>query len=389
MKRTPNNLYDYVHWRGDLSFEERPFNEIDAAILSMLVYMDWYNIVGDLNSNQTILLRDACTQYDKRYEKYLKHAPPLTSFDEETRLLAHFCQKTKRFGLLKMRYFEERTDLKAGEQFAAITFETSCFDPAFVVVYRGTDNQWIGWKEDFELTYKLSVPAQISADEYMYRVLNKLNGKFIVTGHSKGGNLTAYAVARISEEIRSKSLIKAYGIDPLGFDFDLVDRRIYDRCAPYMLNLVPQDALVTAMSKPVGAVKVVRSESSGFNQHMPFLWHLDPKGFINSERSELSYIAEEIMQTWIQGISLDEREVLFETVFELFGASEGAWRPKDAKQTLELWRKIEKNKPKLSDRKQDFINQQISKFNEIAFSTIAEKIRQRLPWSADHPSITD
>lgn len=386
MKRIPDNLYDYIYWRGDIDFTERPFNEIDAAILSMLVYLDWNEIVAGIGSDDTILLRDAANLYDSRYDWILKLDPPRTSFDEETRALLDLCRKTKRFGLLKMRFFQERTDLKVGEQFAAITFETNCDAPRFIVVYRGTDNQWIGWKEDFELSYKLSVPAQISADEFMFHVLEKMQGKFVVTGHSKGGNLTTYAVARISEEVRKKYLMKAYCIDPLGFDFDLVDRRIYDPCAPYILNLTPQDAIVAVLFEPVGQMKVVASESSGFNQHMPFPWHLGPEEFVTSERSELSYTAEEIMDSWIKGINLDEREALFETVFELFGASEGAWRPRDVKQTLALWRKLEKNKPKLSERKQDLINEQLSKLNEIALSTIAEKIKQKLPWNTESSS---
>ena len=35
------NIMDYLEWRGDLSFEADPFNEIDNLILSQLVYVEF------------------------------------------------------------------------------------------------------------------------------------------------------------------------------------------------------------------------------------------------------------------------------------------------------------------------------------------------------------
>ena len=37
------NLYDYLTWRGDLSFRQVPFNDFDALMLACAVYVD----VGD------------------------------------------------------------------------------------------------------------------------------------------------------------------------------------------------------------------------------------------------------------------------------------------------------------------------------------------------------
>ena len=33
-------VFDYLEWRGDLDFDASPFNEIDAAILCLLSYLD-------------------------------------------------------------------------------------------------------------------------------------------------------------------------------------------------------------------------------------------------------------------------------------------------------------------------------------------------------------
>lgn len=39
-----NNLINYLKWRGDLSFDISPLNEVDALIFSELVYLDFRDI---------------------------------------------------------------------------------------------------------------------------------------------------------------------------------------------------------------------------------------------------------------------------------------------------------------------------------------------------------
>ena len=36
-----SNLMDYLDWRGDLTFREAPFNEVDNLILAQLVYVEF------------------------------------------------------------------------------------------------------------------------------------------------------------------------------------------------------------------------------------------------------------------------------------------------------------------------------------------------------------
>ena len=53
-----SNIIDYMKWRGDLTFAQDSFNEIDNLILSQLVYVELNNIVpGD--EEPTISLLDA------------------------------------------------------------------------------------------------------------------------------------------------------------------------------------------------------------------------------------------------------------------------------------------------------------------------------------------
>ena len=46
------NINDYLKWRGDISFEEKPLNEIDNMILSRFSYLPFNKI--DMEDEETI-----------------------------------------------------------------------------------------------------------------------------------------------------------------------------------------------------------------------------------------------------------------------------------------------------------------------------------------------
>ena len=62
------NIIDYVKWRGDLSFQNDPFNDIDALALSLLIYVEFNNVV----------ISEKCYLKDVKVQKILP-----TSFNKE------------------------------------------------------------------------------------------------------------------------------------------------------------------------------------------------------------------------------------------------------------------------------------------------------------------
>ena len=46
-----NTMYDYLKWRGDLTFDQDPFNEVDNLILAQLAYVDYEEIVPETREN--------------------------------------------------------------------------------------------------------------------------------------------------------------------------------------------------------------------------------------------------------------------------------------------------------------------------------------------------
>ena len=57
------NLMDYLDWRGDLTFEQAPFNEVDNLILAQLVYVEFEGIVPAPGKEGTVTVEEASEQF--------------------------------------------------------------------------------------------------------------------------------------------------------------------------------------------------------------------------------------------------------------------------------------------------------------------------------------
>lgn len=73
-----------------------------------------------------------------------------------------------------------------------------------------------GWNEDLDMCFEFPIPSQEEALIQTTRIMNKYpNSKFVLTGHSKGGNLAVYSGTFIDEE---KKILFPY-IHMTGLDF--------------------------------------------------------------------------------------------------------------------------------------------------------------------------
>ncbi|MEG0368050.1 MAG: hypothetical protein RR585_14505, partial [Coprobacillus sp.] len=59
-----DNILKYLNWRGDMTFQERPFNELDALVCALLGYIEWDGIV----SKEPVLLEEACQRYYEAHD---------------------------------------------------------------------------------------------------------------------------------------------------------------------------------------------------------------------------------------------------------------------------------------------------------------------------------
>jgi thioesterase domain-containing protein len=206
------DVFDYLAWRGDLDFDTAEANAGDRLILCMLSFVDFEGIVSSVSAENEIPLSLAvhrCMENGR--------APA----DARLRRLAKELAESRRFGSILLSGYQ--TKLSRGEspvsqwQFAAITFR---FSSHFTVVYRGTDDTLVGWKENFNSALMYPIPAQEMAASYLKMV--SVHGLPIaVQGHSKGGNLAVYAAAVAS--VPAEQIRLVYDFDGPGFDSSFFD----------------------------------------------------------------------------------------------------------------------------------------------------------------------
>ena len=103
-----NTIIDYVDWRGDLSFKQSPFNEIDAVIFTQLAYIDFSEIVSS-DFNKTILLKDAAVQIasSENFEQRVNFGPLINA---EIVTLLQKAGESNRFGKIKLCGYVSSTD---------------------------------------------------------------------------------------------------------------------------------------------------------------------------------------------------------------------------------------------------------------------------------------
>ena len=310
-------VYDYLNWRGDLSFRASPFCEVDSLILSMLAYVNMKGIVPEPGRNvepPSVWL--ASKQYLELYPDP-KAAKMGVLIPKDIIKMMRAMRSTKRFGTLKMCDFVNLIDPETETQFSAVTFLMS--DGTAVVTYRGTDDTLVGWKEDMNMCFLPVVPAQLKAVEYLHTVAQAHKGKLILTGHSKGGNLAVYAAVHCLPEVRER-ITAVYSNDGPGFGENILDDPDYVQLRPIIHNLVPHSSVVGMLLEHDENYTVVKSrQKSGLLQHNGLSWEILGNSFVHlKDVTPESRKLDRTVNQWIRDMTPEQREEFAEAVYQLF-----------------------------------------------------------------------
>ena len=158
--KSENGLLTYLKWRGDLSVEQAPFNDVDALALCELVYVEFDGVVPEQEDEGTVTLKEALRKYERKPHKTTVH------YQEKEELFEILAQ-SPRYENMVLSNYVSKVDTIGQEQFAAIHIEVS--PNLTVIAFRGTDNTIVGWKEDFNMSYMMPVPSQQSGVCKSYR----------------------------------------------------------------------------------------------------------------------------------------------------------------------------------------------------------------------------
>lgn len=308
-------IFDYVKKYGQYSFVAMPFNEVDAAILATLSYINLGAFVPSLaEPGQDVVLSSLDREEDL---EILMEGTVTTKMD---RRFFHLCAQSKRFGNVQMNYVLHYFDKEKAIQFFAITF---LLDNGFAcVTYRGTDSSMVGWKEDLMMALDDRLPSYLVADQYLTAVSELLfEHPLIVTGHSKGGALAIYAATFVSEEIQNR-VIRVYDLDGPGFKTALKENPSFERIYPKVIKIMPIDSVIGVLLETSSKVKIIQAKSFSIFQHSAYNWFTQENHFARAKKLTKHSLALSVnMREFISRLNEEEKKNFIETLFSIIDSS--------------------------------------------------------------------
>ena len=312
------NMIDYIRWRGDIPLCQVPFGEVDALILSYLTYMPYDGIVPSSFEAEGVRLGAAAGEILLRHET---KGLPLAFMPKEEKKLLEAVSGSLRFADMRLSGFVSRLDLKQEEQFCAMVFAPP-HGPA-VIAFRGTDKTVVGWKEDFNMSFSGVVAAQRSAIRYVREAAKALKGPLILCGHSKGGNLAAYASLFSGEETQDR-IQCVYNFDGPGFNEEVIASNEFHRVDMRIHVFVPQSSMVGILLWHNEPFTVVKSESVSVFQHLPFYWQVMGGKLIEADGlTGDSRLTDVTLKRWLLSLSQDLRRQVIDGIYGVLSASGG------------------------------------------------------------------
>ena len=309
------HMLDYLLWRGDVDFDASPFNAVDSLVLSQLSYNHLHDLVPFEFSKKTrIPLRDVAALFFDSPE-YERRSDLGALINSQTIDLLKAAGSSKRFGGLLLCGYVSKLDLENEEQFSAVTFVNNGLWT--FVAYRGTDDTLVGWKEDCNLGFMDTVPAQEDAACYLEAVAKHVHGPLMAGGHSKGGNLALYAAVSACEKTK-KRLRAIYNHDGPGFSDSFFKSKSFLSLQERVHGFVPELSVVGMLFSHAERYITVESNQKGLMQHDPFSWQVLPHGFVEKPQtngqSRFVYVT---INGWFNELSRNQKKLFVETVFAL------------------------------------------------------------------------
>lgn len=380
-----SNILDLVN-NDFTNFKDRKFNAVDSLILCELAYVCMPESIPKYNDDSNVLSTVPLSELLRAEDFSSMFSSGSTKVDEFRKSLLLAVAASPRYrgmrvGEVLERFDESKVDDSCEQQFAAVTFDlTDCVGyRCFVVAFRGTDNTLVGWKEDFNMAFRCPVPAQESAAEYLLSISRRAckdscksggirgifssvgdyfanlfnkksdfknsdldksnlensndcdlndcdlsdNPKIFVVGHSKGGNMAAYAAMRLDAQDRSlgNHISKIYSMDGPSFGSDVVDPKVFSRVVSRIEKVVPQSAFIGLIMDTGVPYKVTAADSIGLMQHLGIYWQVKDGDFdycdcVTPRALAVSKAANE----WMMSLPFEERKRRIDSVYSMFSS---------------------------------------------------------------------
>ena len=295
------NIYDYIKYYGDYSFDDRIFNEVDNIVFSMLAYVNYEGII-----NKTITIKDA---YDLFLNTYDPNKKELLAIKNGIKVF-ELVSKTKRYEDIEMSNYIYKSDEKS--QFSAVTFKIK--KNLYYVAFEGTDEMLSGWEEDCKMAYHFPVEAHVLAKSYLEKNFMFKRGKIIVGGHSKGGNLALVASMYCNSFVKKK-IIKIYSNDGQGLRKAQIESKFYNKIESRYVHIIPNYSIVGLLLRHKKNYVVVKSNKKGFMAHDACTWLVSYDHLEKENISRFSKVFEDGFDKWLDKYDDEKRKKFVKEVF--------------------------------------------------------------------------
>ena len=297
------NMVDYLAWRGDISFEASPWNEIDGLLIATLSYLDFHG--GRDPKGWTL---EEMARID------LLQEGTSSSFPSRKKAFEAMAAGD-RFRECRLHHAIAMTDAEIGMQFSALCLDLP--DGTACVAFRGTDNTLIGWREDFDMAYTTRVPAQEAAILYLDRAAALSKRPLRLVGHSKGGNLAVYAAVFAKKSVQNR-IESIWSYDGPGMNRETSQMEEYRRIKDKIHSFVPQTSIIGMLMDYYEPYTVVRSTASGITQHEPMSWQIyGPRFETLPALDQTAMVTRETLHDWLRNSTPEQRAAFVDALFSM------------------------------------------------------------------------
>lgn len=294
-----SDIFSYLRVYGNAPFTKSGFNKIDALILSKLSYLDLNNIVPEFFDRGITLAR--------AFELYRRTRNQRTVIWKNDPELFKALSYSRRFGGLKLSGFVSELARDEAKQFCALTIAIDA--KLKFISYRGTDHSVTGWKEDFSFYNKGALPSQLTAVKY-FSESAEAETKYILGGHSKGGNLALYTAQYCRADLKER-IISVYNFDGPSLNRPLKSDKYH--------VFIPPSSVFGVMLNKSGDFSVIKSRAKSLFQHDVSTWEISGKDFLYENRRTFSgkYI-ERALDNFVSSLSEIEKTEFIRALFKIF-----------------------------------------------------------------------
>jgi hypothetical protein len=312
------NLFDYLLWRGDLKFAQSPLNLVDTVILCQLAYLPMDGIVPGPGEKEGVSVSLAMNIFSEK----LKNDPDFKShlmYKEDPEFISAL-ESSNRFGDCHLFGYVNNIDPDREVQFSAVCVNTG--DGSSFITFRGTDLTLVGWKEDFNMSFKEVIPAQLEALEYLEKMASMIKGPFCTAGHSKGGNLAIYSSAFCDKKIQNR-ITEIYSYDAPGFHENVIKSESFNSVKDRIRSFIPQSSVVGMLLERGYDYSVIKSSQIGLLQHILYSWEVTHNDMVYVDKVDTgSRFVDKTLKEWVKNLDNEDREQFFDSLYSILTASD-------------------------------------------------------------------